>query len=920
MKDKIFHVISNTHWDREWRFPYQKNRQMLVNMIDSVIEILLSEPDYRAYHLDSQSIVLDDYLEVRPDKRDIITKLVKEKRLLIGPWYILPDEFHVGGENLVRNLLLGHKMCASFGGASKTGYSPFSWGQISQLPQIYSQFGIDVIMFYRGVNSLDSDKAEFIWEGADGTRAITSRFSTMPRYNFYFYIYRPVVHNEGFSDVEYKWERRGVPFHFSDSALHEDDYFVISPADTYYEKNLISSVRAIIEKQVNDFTTPHVIWMEGHDSSGPNVKTARIIKDIKRLMPEINVVHSTLEDYTEGLRKSADAGNLPLVTGERRSAQFDYRSGNLYGYITSARTYLKQKNFEAETWLQRYAEPLNSFAGIYNLDINDTYLDIAWNYLIQNSAHDSIGGCSLDEIHEDMMSRYKQVIEISKGVLDRACKHLVKQMDLSGYGENSIHLWAINTTNYVRDEIVKAYIDVPQDMDLGSVQVKDDSGNPLPLQITAKTDVEPVLEQMIDRPMYFKMKRYETYLQLSDVNPFSLNHVEILPVARPAEGRGKTINKILQGGQYLENEYLKILVNPNGSLSIYDKLTKQRFNDVAYFYDEGEAGHAWVHTSVEPVITTLASKPRITLTEQGSLSATIRIEHTLKIHKDLASRTSKKGGKVEIPVTLSVTLKKNTPYAEFSVEVDNTAESHRLRIMIPTFPKAQASYAEGQFDVVERPVDRIDSKDWVEQPMYDYPMYHFVDVADDKNGAAVFVEGLTEYEVQTDKAKTLAITLFRGFPYIIAPSSVQDYTWQKGSQCLGRHSYRMAFYPHAGNWEEGRVYEQALRFSTPLRLVETGRTNGTLTAGASMISIEPKELVFSCLKKADNGSKNNFVLRLHNPTTRKISGDVHFGFDVQSAQIVTLEEKKVGDVIIDRGSIKISVEPKKIISILLTLP
>ena len=67
-------------------------------------------------------------------------------------------------------------------------------------------------------------------------------------------------------------------------------------------------------------------------------------------------------------------------------------------------------------WLQFYAEPFNSAAGLLGLNINDEYLNVAWNYLIQNSAHDSIGGCSLDEIHEDMMSRYKQSIEISKGV------------------------------------------------------------------------------------------------------------------------------------------------------------------------------------------------------------------------------------------------------------------------------------------------------------------------------------------------------------------------------------------------------------------------------------------------------------------------------------------------------------------------
>ncbi len=310
------------------------------------------------------------------------------------------------------------------------GYSPFSWGQISQLPQIYKEFGIELIMFYRGVNSIDSPKAEFLWIGADGTEAVSSRFSTMPRYNFYFYIYRPVIHNEFSSDVEYKWSKGGVPFHFSDQQLADEDYFIVDPLNGYYPENIKKQVEAIINDQVNDFTTPHVIWMEGHDSSGPNIKTVKIIKDIKKIFPDMNVVHSTLEDYAKLLFESVDVNSLKKVYGERRSSQFDRRSGNMYGYTTSARMYLKQKNFEAEKWTQFYAEPFNVFSALTGRDINDQYLDKAWELIVQNSSHDSIGGCSLDQIHDDMMDRYRQAIEISKGVFERSVKHIVKNLDL----------------------------------------------------------------------------------------------------------------------------------------------------------------------------------------------------------------------------------------------------------------------------------------------------------------------------------------------------------------------------------------------------------------------------------------------------------------------------------------------------------
>jgi len=77
---------------------------------------------------------IQDYIEIRPEKEEAIKRLVSERRLLIGPWFCLPDEFCVGGESLIRNLLLGHKIARRFGHVSKTGYSPFSWGQISQMP------------------------------------------------------------------------------------------------------------------------------------------------------------------------------------------------------------------------------------------------------------------------------------------------------------------------------------------------------------------------------------------------------------------------------------------------------------------------------------------------------------------------------------------------------------------------------------------------------------------------------------------------------------------------------------------------------------------------------------------------------------------------------------------------------------------
>jgi alpha-mannosidase len=917
-KDRVFHIISNTHWDREWRFPFQRNRKMLVDMIDNVLEILEAEPEYRAFHLDSQSVVVKDYLEVKPHKKDLFTKLVKEKRLFIGPWYILPDEFLVGGENLIRNLLLGHKVCSSHGGVSKTGYSPFSWGQISQLPQIYKGFGVDVIMFYRGVNSLDAPKAEFIWEGADGTKTLTSRFSTMPRYNFYFYIYRPVVHHESFNDIEYKWERGGTPFHMAGTG-EKEDYYIINPNDAYYKKNIKPSVDAIIKNQADDFTTPNVIWMEGHDSSGPNIKTAQIVRDIKEMMPDINVVHSTLEDYSLALKKSADYSSLPVVKGERRSAQYDNRSGNMFAYTLSARMDIKVLNFLTEKQIQYYAEPFNSFAGFLGLDINDRYLDIAWEHIIQNSAHDSIGGCSLDEIHEDMIGRYKQAIQIGQAVTDRAIKHIAGNINLTEFNNikstnKDIFISFVNPTQFTRNEIAELFIDIPKDIDKGGFDVIDSKGEKLKHVVLDTTDDEPVLEQMIDRPMYFSMRRYKALVEINDLPALGLKSLKVIPKTQ-VHLDPRLPKKAVIKEPALENEFIKINFNPDGSMNIENKVNFAVFYNTGYFYDEGEAGHAWVHTPVDEKITSLGGSAYIYSLENNELRQKVLVALTMEVPANLEERSKKEPRTEQIKIRMTVTLTKLSQAPEFDINVENNAEAHRLRIMFPTIGNPSHSYGEGQFDVVKRRTSRPDTAGWVERPMYDYPMHHFVDIEDDTDGFAILSDGLKEYEVIPGKQNVLAITLIRAFNYVIQPSSKEDYSYKKGSHCLGIHNFKLAFYSHSGNYVRANVFTQAFGFCYKPLSFQSGMTTGTLPAEFSFLEIENRNLILSCIKKAEQ-YKSSYVIRMYNPTFQKVSSRVFFGIPVKKVQLVTLEELVVSDLdLINSNEIEVDAKMREIVTI-----
>ncbi len=910
-----FHVISNTHWDREWRFPFQINRQMLVDMIDKAIAILENNPTYKAYHLDSQSIVIEDYLEIKPHNRERISKLVKDKRLFIGPWYVLPEEFQVGGENLIRNLLIGHKICKEIGRVSKTGYSPFSWGQISQLPQIYSNFGIDFIIFYRGINSLDSPKAEFIWEGADGTQILSSRLSTMPRYNFYFYIYRPVLFNELPSTLKFSPDKKSFLFHFADSNLYKSDYFNPKPAVTYFEENIKTQVEKIIQDQAKDFTTPHIIWMEGHDSSGPNEKTIQIINDIKKYFPDLNVIHSTLEDYIEAVKNSIDISKLKLVKGERRSTQYDLRSGNLYGYTTSARMDLKIKNFDCERWLQYYAEPFYNFASINGLDTNDKYLEIAWKLLIQNSAHDSIGGCSLDIVHEDMINRYKQVKEISTGLFSKAIQFLVtlgEIIEKENLYEN--YLTCINPSSYDRSEVVKFVIDVPVEFAKDGIKILDLSGKSMEVQISKVETTQPVLEQMIDRPMYVDIKRYTGYALLDSIPSFGLKTFKVIPSEK--NPFIKKIAKKIKDKIILENDYLKVTINKNGTFNILHKDSNRKYSNLGYLYDEGEGGHAWVHKSFKPFVTTLKSQPEIKLIENGPLFSKVLIKHKFKIPerklKIMSGKIIKTPGGV-IPIDIELIISKTSQRIDLKINLTNTIENHRLRIMFPSKLNAQYHYGEGQFDVVKRPIKRIDASNWVEPPMYDFPLHNFVDVNDGNNGLAIIVDGLKEYEILDNKNRTIALTLLRAFSYVIVPSSTEEFLDMKGSQCLGKHEFKLSIFPHRSNWDAGNVFPEAIKFNQPLSLVETNSITSNNLIPNSFIRIQPENLIFSCFKKGEDGK--SYVLRIFNPTDNILHGAISLHWTLKEAFVVNLEELVIEKINFNNNSINLVVPPKKIVSL-----
>ncbi len=169
--DHLYFVV-HTHWDREWYEPFQRMRARLVAMTDRMLE-LVEEGKIPCFHFDGQTIVLEDYLEVRPENARRIAKLIKDGRIQIGPWYVLADSFLVSGESLIRNLEIGGRVARRFGEPIEIGYLPDQFGHIAQMPQILAGFGLKAAIVWRGVGR-EIERNRFVWQALDGTEIFTT--------------------------------------------------------------------------------------------------------------------------------------------------------------------------------------------------------------------------------------------------------------------------------------------------------------------------------------------------------------------------------------------------------------------------------------------------------------------------------------------------------------------------------------------------------------------------------------------------------------------------------------------------------------------------------------------------------------------------------------------------------------------------
>jgi alpha-mannosidase len=925
-------VVSHTHWDREWYHSFQQFRARLVEMMDALLALLEKEPRFASFTLDGQAVLLEDYLEVRPEKRAEIQERVQEGRLLIGPWYTSPDGFLVSAEALIRNLMSGHRFAAEFGRAMEVGYLPDSFGQMAQLPQILQGFGIGAAVLWRGVGD-EPGQTEFRWRAPDGSTVLA--------------VHLPEGYGNG-ADL---------------------------PAE---QEALVKRLAGVREPLAARATTDHLLLMNGGDHKWPQENLPQVLALANEALEDATLVQSTLPDYIAAIEEADPP--LPTVEGEQRCAKYAY----LLPGTLSSRMPLKQRNAALQTLLERWAEPFATWAALATTDkpANLQTCNLqpliwqAWKYLLQNQAHDSICGCNVDAVQRDMEVRFAWVEEIGGEIVRRSLQAVTGCIDTTAPAEALTSIVVFNPLSMPRSDIVTVSFQPLTSLKEGEFAITDSerctvpyemlSGKPLevfsadasreefaefmqmieggevfdlritsldlaPLEagalgVTATlvkkeaapdVDFEPIkhrIQAILENETWqrFSVKAYfAPQVQLS----FLAKNVpacgyKTYAIQHPIPNTQSPISNLQHPTPSIENEFYIVEANPtDGTLTITDKETGLVYRGCNRFVDEGEAGDLYWHESPDrdEVVDRPVAPPQVT-TRQGPLGATLRVQMMYSLPIGLGEDRAARGEeRVNCPIVSEIRLRPGGRRIEVRTEVENGAGNHRLRVHFPTPIETNRSCAEGAFGTVKRPVAIPSGEGWVERPVGTHPQCSFVVASDGTKGLLVTNRGLPEYEFLPsaslpstalgtggagpgEAGVTVALTLLRCVDRLSRGAEVLTPL----AQCQGRQVFEYALVPHGGDWREAALYHEAHAFNAPLKALVTSlgeAGEGSLPTELSFASVEPARLVVSTIKVAEAG--DGLILRLYNPTAREVEGRVHLWRPFVRAHLVRLDEEDI---------------------------
>lgn len=904
MAKRKAHYILSTHWDREWYQPFQVYRHRLVQMVDRVLDGLDSRELKGPFTTDGQSIVIDDYLEVRPEYRERVERHVRDRKIVMGPWYVLPDEYLVSGESHVRNIRIGREIARRYGAApSQAGFVCDLFGHVSQLPQIFHGFGIETALTWRGI--LDDGKRHFIWSGADGSELVGYRF--------------PHV---GYGDF---------------SAKVREAYVLPEPRDP---KKVAKLLEDFIEAEGKATTIDSILLFDGCDHQEWDRETYTVLSErMKKAVGDVEVVHSDLDTYCAEMLaqkkkiKRRVEGELrePGKTPEKDSHQ-------IHG-VLSSRVWIKQANAECEQKLCLWAEPFKHFSETATPRKSAPgFLDFAWRTLIQNHPHDSICGCSVDTVHEDMKYRFSQVRQVADHLTLESLRTLSASVE-GEIAEDELRLSLFNPLPVEHDGTVEVEVMLPEGWPIfqeffgfepkPAFWILDEKGKKVPYQ-----RLEQAANQNCTRfdwtrfPKSWKATRVRVSID-ARIPAMGYRTFKVVRGQEFHPTRFPAVPTLVASESGLENEIVSVRVNANGSLTMTDKRTGEVYENLLLFEDRADIGDGWFHGEAvnDQIHASTAASAEVGVIENGPNVGALRIRTTMRVPARFDFRTMKRSEeRVDLVIDSVVRLRPRQAHLEIETTVHNNADDHRVRVLFHSGAKGAKTFlTDSVFDVVERPITlRKDNHEYHEMEVESKPQQTWSAVWDKKRGLAVASTGLYETAVRDQETRPVALTLFRGTGRTVHTNG------EPGGQLRGELLFRYAVMPLAGAPDVTKLFHLGQRVAVGLRHQQMDRWDQRIYLPGKGVALPPSagflEVSGPAVLTSARDVNGAFEVRVFNPTAKVAKCTISWkdrprkAPSYKKAQRVNLESEPVkgGKLEVASSAVTVNLKPKEIATISLS--
>jgi hypothetical protein len=889
------HVVSHTHWDREWTSSFERQRSQLVRLIDRLLELMERNYEFRYFVLDGQTIVLEDYLEIRPENRERLKRLIEVGRLEIGPWYVQPDEFSVSGESLIRNLQIGRRIGEDFGGMMKAGYLPDAFGHVAQMPQLLRGFDIDSFIFTRGLgDEQERLGTEFLWIAPDGSRVLA------------------VNQRNGYDN--------GMHLGFEKSGEYNRD---ASRLDMAVDRIREQMAQLGDHARAGGDGVRHLLINNGGDYEDPQASLPKILQYLNPTLGDATIEHTTFSRFVSNLRRAGLS--LPDFSGELRGSKRHF----ILSGILSTRVPVKQQNHACETLLEKYAEPLATMAAhLTDIQNQAGFLQHAWKTLQQNHPHDSIGGCSVDEVQLDMLPRFDRVRRIGEVTIAGATTAIASRVRRKAAPSFVV----FNPLPVSRNEVVAALVLLPPDHPGRDFNIIDGNGRLLPTHVRHVHKIRASSNYSLpssflrlsqdsfsfDERLACFMHDYKTHGLAPDKKdkPWRVVELEGLLENLPACGyRTYSLNVaetpaairpggVKVSGNTIENAFLRMRVYPDGTFDLHHKATKRDFRRCNLLEDVEDTGDAYDYSPAKrsAIFTSKNRRGRLRFIQKSSLRATVECSFVMMLPEGFDRKAGKRSRRlVKCLTRVLLTVNASDPWVSVVCEFENQAKDHRLSASIGAPVNAKASVSGQPFYVVERALKVFTKRNWKQPPSTTSPLQNFCALEDRRGGVAVLVRGLYEYRALREGRNTaLKLTLLRAVGWL----SRNDLSARSGhagpplatpqAQCLGRQRFEYAIMPYAASRRAANVAQQAQRFQAPVIDALCANGSGGLPGEFSFVRVEPATLQFSALKKCLH--RDTVILRVVNLSPQRIRAKVRCGKPLRHAWKVTLAENRIEEV------------------------